>query len=494
MKFPPALIVALLLSAPVSLRSAEPDILIADFEGPTYGDWKATGDAFGAGPATGTLPSQMRVSGFAGDRLVNSYYGGDQTTGRLLSPAFRISRKYIGFLIGGGGWAGKTCMNLVIDGKAVRSATGANTNPGGSEELAPQSWNVAEFEGKTARLEIVDEATGGWGHINVDQIVQTDRKPPGLLTPARLPVQVSKQYLNLPVKNGSQMRKMSLLVEGARVREFDIELADSSPDWWAFLDLSAFKGKSAVIEINQLREDSTALQLIEQSQAIRGAENLYREALRPQFHFSSRRGWNNDPNGLVFYKGEYHLFYQHNPYGWNWGNMHWGHAVSPDLVHWKELPIALYPDQHGTMFSGSAVVDWHNTTGFQQGREKPLVCIFTAAGKPFTQGLAYSNDRGRTWTKYAGNPVLPHIAAENRDPKVIWYEPRKSMGDGSVPRQERLRSVQLHRPEKLDQAERCQYSRHLGVPGVLRNSRAKARARHALDILWRQRAISHRPV
>ncbi|HEY5909200.1 MAG TPA: GH32 C-terminal domain-containing protein [Verrucomicrobiae bacterium] len=404
---------------------AEPDQLIADFERANYGDWKVSGTAFGPGPAEGTLPSQMPVTGFLGRRLVNSYFGGDNSTGKLTSPEFAIIRRYISFLIGGGGWEGKTCMNLVLDGKVVCTATGPNTSPGGSEELAPAAWDVSGWMGKRARIEIVDEATGGWGHINVDQIAQTDQRPPQVLIDAKRELLASRRYLNLPVKNGAQMRRVSLLTNGRAVREFDIELADTAPDWWAFLDLAPFQGRTVTIQVNKLREDSSALQLIEQTDEIKNAANLYREALRPQFHFSSRRGWNNDPNGLVYYKGEYHLFYQHNPYGWNWGNMHWGHAVSPDLVHWKELAEALYPDQHGTMFSGSAVVDWNNTTGFETGKEKPIVCMFTAAGKPFTQGLAYSNDRGRTWTKYEHNPVLPHIIAENRDPKVIWYAPAK---------------------------------------------------------------------
>ena len=402
-----------------------PNIVYADFEATDYGAWTTTGTAFGASPAEGTLPHQMPVSGYKGKRLVNSFHGGDKPTGTLTSPEFKIERDYIAFLIGGGGYAGKTCMNLLIDGQVVRTATGQNVVPGGHELLEQQQWDVRDLAGKTARLQIVDDASGGWGHILVDQIVFTDTKAPTLLANASRQILLDRHYVNLPVKTGGPKRKMAMVVDAQPQREFDIELADADPDFWVFMDVTAFQGKTATFTVNKLPEDSIGLKSLETSDQIKGAENLYDEPLRPQFHFSPRRGWTNDPNGLVYYKGEYHLFFQHNPYGWAWGNMHWGHAVSPDLVHWKELNVALYPDEHGTMFSGSAVVDWNNTAGFQTGDEKVLVCIFAAAGNPFTQGIAYSNDRGRTWTKYAGNPVLPNLANGNRDPKVIWYEPRK---------------------------------------------------------------------
>ncbi|MBN1456691.1 MAG: 2,6-beta-D-fructofuranosidase, partial [Sedimentisphaerales bacterium] len=149
-------------------------------------------------------------------------------------------------------------------------------------------------------------------------------------------------------------------------------------------------------------------------------KRFYTERLRPQIHFSSRRGWNNDSNGLVYYKGEYHLFYQHNPYGAGWGNMTWGHAVSKDMLRWTELKDALHPDELGTVYSGSAVIDNNNTAGFKNGKEDTLVCIYTSAGgrnkwskdadSKFTQSLAYSNDKGRSFTKYHNNPVIKHIS------------------------------------------------------------------------------------
>jgi fructan beta-fructosidase len=410
-------------------RADEPDLVVADFEGKDYGAWKATGEAFGPGPARGTLPKQMEVTGFEGNGLVNSYSKGDGSTGTLTSPPFAIQRKYLNFLIGGGMHPGRTCINLLVNGKIVRTATGPNDRPGGSERLDWHSWDVAELLGKKAVIQIVDQETGGWGHINIDQIVQSNRKRGSI--PASRELVVERRYLCLPVKSGGHKCVMRLEVGGQPVREFEIELAEAQPDLWVSADVGPWKGHTLKIEVDRLPFGSAGLKSVVQADELPDAQSAYREAYRPQFHFSPRRGWTNDPNGLVYYDGEYHLFFQHNPYGVQWGNMTWGHAVSRDLVHWTELGDAIHPDRLGTIFSGSAVVDANNSAGLQTGENKVLVCIYTAAGgtsaassgQPFTQSIAFSNDRGRTWSKYAKNPVLGHVAGSNRDPKVVWHEP-----------------------------------------------------------------------
>ncbi len=154
----------------------------------------------------------------------------------------------------------------------------------------------------------------------------------------------------------------------------------------------------------------------------------YEEPFRPQFHLTPPKNWMNDPNGPVYNQGGYHVFYQLNPFGNEWGHMSRGHAVSPDLIHWRNLPVAI-PEQNGVMiFSGSAAVDWNNSSGLCTGSGLPgpscLVAIYTGSnGKVQNQNLAYSYDRGRTWTKYSGNPILDLHRANFRDPKVFWYRP-----------------------------------------------------------------------
>ena len=155
---------------------------------------------------------------------------------------------------------------------------------------------------------------------------------------------------------------------------------------------------------------------------------LGQERYRPAYHFSPEKNWMNDPNGMVYHKGVYHLFFQHNPSGNTWGNMSWGHATSTDLVHWKEQPLAIPTDDQEDVFSGSVVVDKDNSSGFGTAENPPLVAIYTSAYKDASphrglqaQSLAYSLDDGRTWTKYSANPVLNRNSANFRDPKVFWY-------------------------------------------------------------------------
>ncbi|HEX8607547.1 MAG TPA: GH32 C-terminal domain-containing protein [Pedobacter sp.] len=243
---------------------------------------------------------------------------------------------------------------------------------------------------------------------------------------AELTIKINKRYLNLPVSQKQDQGTMKFDVAGKSERSFKIRLA-ADPEYWVFTDVSALKGKTIRVTYDGKAE---GLAKIYQDDQINGQDSLYHEKNRPQFHFTTRRGWINDPNGMIFFEGEYHLFYQHNPYEREWENMSWGHAVSPDMVHWNELPVALSPDHLGTMFSGSTVIDYDNTAGFNKGKTPAMVALYTAfTQEKQIQCVAYSLDKGRTWSKYEKNPVIDSKAKWNsvdtRDPRVFWYKPRK---------------------------------------------------------------------
>lgn len=286
-----------------------------------------------------------------------------------------------------------------------------------------------ELEGRLAQIRIVDRRSDFWGHINVDHIIQTDRDLRLVNLPLTIPVQT--RYLLLPIAEKGSPVHCRLRVGDEVVYYFHCHLAtdDATTLFWATINVDKWRGKELVWEAGPPAFAELLARRIRPSDVRLDPPELYRERFRPQFHFSPRVGWMNDPNGLVYYDGEYHLFFQHNPYGIQWGNMTWGHAVSRDLIHWEELEPVLHPDRLGTIFSGSAVVDDKNTSGLGDRTTTPLCAFYTAAGRfsfqsqPFTQCLTYSLDRGRTWTKYPGNPILGSITDDNRDPKVFWYAP-----------------------------------------------------------------------
>lgn len=237
-------------------------------------------------------------------------------------------------------------------------------------------------------------------------------------------LKVTHSYLNIPVSHKCDRQKMVVKVKGMEDMPFVVRITDGKPDYWVFRDVSALKGKTMIFTSEK---EVPGLDKVYFSDRIADADSLYSETNRPQYHFTTRCGWINDPNGLVWDNGKYHLFYQHNPYERDWENMHWGHAVSSDLLHWEELPDALYPDTIGTMFSGSAVIDHNNTSGFGKNGIAPFVVAYTAeTGERQVQCIAYSLDGGNTFTKYDKNPVINSKeiwnSRDTRDPRLFWYK------------------------------------------------------------------------
>ena len=233
---------------------------------------------------------------------------------------------------------------------------------------------------------------------------------------------LTKNYLLLPVQEDVPESGIYVTVDGVAEPVRNVRLAKDRVDYMVPLEIKSYAGKTVALDIHVGggdRRSDVIKDVCWEKMCLSdefSAENI--EKYRPVFHHTPQYGWMNDPNGMFYHDGVYHLYYQYNPYGSMWGNMHWGHSSSRDLVNWDHHPVAIVPDQWGTIFSGSAVVDKDNTAGFGAGA---VVALYTSAGITQKQSLAYSLDGGLTFTKYEGNPVIT-APQECRDPKVFWNE------------------------------------------------------------------------
>ena len=235
----------------------------------------------------------------------------------------------------------------------------------------------------------------------------------------------NKNYLLLPVQENAEMSNVKVIADNAQLKTFNVRLASNHIDYYVPLDLGEFKNQKGLmldIHVNgNYRNDGgiSTFGCWKNMQFSDSYDLKNREQYRPTYHHTPAYGWMNDPNGMFYKDGVWNLYFQHNPYGSQWENMTWGHSTSTDLLHWKYEGDAILPDVIGTIFSGSAVVDKNNTAGFGDGA---VVALYTSAGENQTQSMAYSTDAGKTFTKYAGNPIITSNVPDFRDPHMFWNE------------------------------------------------------------------------
>lgn len=236
---------------------------------------------------------------------------------------------------------------------------------------------------------------------------------------------VTEDYLLLPIQDDAPEGKICIVKDNEQKGTLmNVRLARERVDSYVPFALSAYKGQHISIEIQGVPETALCWKELKLSGSFDMAN---KESFRPVYHHTPAYGWMNDPNGMFYKDGVYHLYFQYNPYGSVWGNMHWGHSTSTDLMHWKFEGCAIVPDAWGAIFSGSCVVDHENTAGF--GKEAVVAFYTSAKSTPWgdiqMQSMAYSLDNGKTFTKYEGNPILTSSEKDFRDPKVFWYAPGK---------------------------------------------------------------------
>ena len=240
-----------------------------------------------------------------------------------------------------------------------------------------------------------------------------------------LQIKEAKKYLLLPVQDNAPEGKIYFVINNQTVGSvINIRLAREKVDYYVPLDLSAYVGKDLSLDVQGMPESAICWKKMKLSDTF---DTTNREKFRPLYHHTPAYGWMNDPNGMFYKDGVYHLYFQHNPYGSTWGNMTWGHSTTTDLVNWKFEGDAITPDAWGSIFSGSSVVDYENTAGFGEGT---VIAFYTSAkpspwGDVQMQSMAYSIDNGKTFTKYENNPIVTSEKRDFRDPKVFWYAPGK---------------------------------------------------------------------
>ncbi len=413
----------------------------SNFEKGDLTNWTAEGDAFKNQPTQGDNPAARKRESakHEGDFWIGTFENNpkgahtpgkiqnDAPQGKLTSKNFKITHKYLTFLIGGGRNPTQLYVDVVVDGKTLKRTTGNN-----KETMTRAVVDLRNFQGKTARIEIHDRSSDGWGHINADDFRWSDDDAllPDLVDDA-FALKIDKDYLWIPVGNPpldiprSEFELLSFIdKDGTALQTLNAHFPKSEEEiaWWAYYPVSQWKGKTLTISVEGLPPQKKELfRKIKLMDAIATADDDYQEPYRNRFHFSPHRGWNNDVNGLYWRDGLWHLMYQHNPLGVYWQNMHWGHAVSKDLIHWENRPMALL--QNGIkdmMFSGTAFVDKANTSKLDPSGKGAVFLAFTSTGRG--ECLAYSLDDGATWQEVDNNPVIKHAG---RDPKVFWHEPTK---------------------------------------------------------------------
>lgn len=396
------------------------NIVIGAFEGGTYGSWKIDGDAFGVSPAKGAFEGQNAVAGFGGKGLVNTFLGGDGARGTLRSPLFEITKPYIHFRLGGGFDRNLLHVDLLIGGEIVRRSAPIEwierPNDAQQERLYSRTWDVSEYIGDTAYIVITDAATGGWGHINADDFIQTDYRSSYLEDNYTLRLVADGSYLQIPTQNWNPFVNLTIRsTDGQILSTQRLRLAHETVDRY----IPVYIGNNTGEQIDIIAGVNVTNSVYADSIHVTKEAGLtpQEDPFRPIYHHHAAYGWASDPNGMIYHNGIYHLFYQHYPYDPHWNMMHWGHATSTDLVHWEQHPIALFPDGHGQMYSGNIVADDANTAGFGAGA---LVAVYTTTVPTQAQSLAYSLDDGMTWQKY-GEPVLTG-SGDFRDPKVFWFD------------------------------------------------------------------------